>query len=65
MSTIDIKSFDQYLVKEASRVKINEISANPWEQTLNKQDCNEELSYLQKKLIQLQEKFLSIAGENF
>lgn len=57
MSTIDIKSFDQYLVKEASRVKLNEISANPWEQTLNKQDCNEALSYLQKKLIQLQEKF--------
>ena len=57
MSTIDIKSFDQYLIKEASRVKLNEISANPWEQTLNKQDCNEELSYLQKKLIQLQEKF--------
>ena len=48
MSTIDIKSFDQYLIKEASRVKLNEISANPWEQTLNKQDCNEELSYLQK-----------------
>ena len=57
MSTIDIKSFDQYLIKEDSRVKLNEISANPWEQNLNKQDCNEELSYLQKKLIQLQEKF--------
>ena len=57
MSTIDIKSFDQYLIKEASRVKLNEISANPWGQTLNKQDSNEELSFLQKKLIQLQEQF--------
>lgn len=57
MCFIDIKSFDQYLVKEASGVKLSEISANPWEQNLNKLKCNEELSYLQKKLIQLQEKF--------
>ena len=48
MSPIDIKSFDQYLIKEASRVKLNEISANPWEQTFIKQDSNDELSYLTK-----------------
>ena len=57
METIDIKSFERYLVNEASRVKLSEISADPWDQNLNKQECNEELSYLQKKLIQLQEKF--------
>jgi len=52
METIDIKSFERYLVNEASRVKLSEISADPWDQNLNKQECNEELSYLQKKLIQ-------------
>ena len=57
MSTIDIKNFDQYLVNEASEVKLSEINANPLEQNLNKLECNEALSYLQKKLIQLQEKF--------
>ena len=57
MSIIDIKNFDPYLVKEASKVKLSEISANPWEPSLNKLECNEELNYLQKKLIQLQEKF--------
>ena len=57
MTIIDIKKFDQYLVKEASKVKLSKISANPSNPNLNKLDCNEELELLQKKLIQLQEKF--------
>ena len=57
MSIKDIKSFDQYLLKPGSKVKLNVISADPWEQKLSKLDAVKELGYLQEKLIQLQEKF--------
>ena len=53
MSIKDIKSFDQYLLKPGSKVKLNVISADPWEQKLSKLDAVKELGYLQEKLIQL------------
>lgn len=54
---MDIKSFDQYLIKGDSKVKLSEISADPWEHDHVKSESVKELEYLQKKLIELQEKF--------
>ena len=54
---MDIDNFDQYLVREGSKIQLSQINAYPRDDIPEREASIEELHYLQKKLIELQEKF--------
>lgn len=54
---MDIDNFDQYLIRESSKVQLSQICANPREDIPDRESSIEELQHLQKNLIELQEKF--------
>ena len=54
---MDIDNFDPYLIRKGSKIQLSQISAFPREDIPKREASIEELHYLQKKLIELQEKF--------